>query len=445
MQAVTDIPRPPKEIPRDQFARICNAIGDQIDFKRLDDALYDTFLEHKINEWSNPKLPPHEIARDCLDGVRLAGKTVQFLAQILKFTPRESILYQLIVQAVPEAEAELGPIAQQMPAVVEGLKSAGAQVSDQAVKAELAKSRSMLEDIPHVTTHIECYKGLHDCLHVIQMKPIAKLLSAVRTVKSEEIDSLREYQDQAQSQVESARYIVQRLPDDSQSMQSKWIDRLADVVEIYGKAQDRRDSHLGRVAVIQLSQILWHESNNLNQAIVAETKRLPLNDLRATLERLSAGVPTPGLAIPNAVAALSDVENALHSRVAEHDRWQTLDNYIWTLDDFFTRSPDPAEDFIAFWPEVKASLRSLIDLAPDAKWSSQLLESAAQIENELLRLEAADATPAPESMLGGMFSEFRRTARMRFFQVDRRLLEECGHLGSIGEPVAQILRGLGGG
>src|SRR5258708_5794211 len=111
MQAMIDIPRAPKEIPRDQFLRICNAIGDQIDFKRLDEILYDTFLEHKINEWTNELRPPHEIARDCLRGVGREGKTVQFLTHILKLTPSESILYQLIVQAVPEAETEVGPIA----------------------------------------------------------------------------------------------------------------------------------------------------------------------------------------------------------------------------------------------------------------------------------------------------------------------------------------------
>jgi len=372
---------------------------------------------------------------------------VPFLAHILKLTPRESTLYQLIVLAIPETETAIGQIAQQIPTVIEGLKSAGARTSDQAIKDALTNSRGVLEDIQHGIPNLECYKRLHDCLHFIQIRPFAVLLSALRTVEnSEQLNGLRAYQDQVQSQVESAQNAAHRLPDDGKSIEGEWIDKLAETVEIYSKALDKHNPAAAKAAVIKLSHELEQQSPRLNRAIVREAKGLPLNGLRTALDRVSASDPTRTPAIQNAIAALSRVENTLNSRVAEHGRWQNLDDHIWMLDDLFNLSADPTGDFIVLWPDAKASLRSLVDLNPHTDWSSTLLERAAQIDEELLRLDAvktpASEGPVPKGALGNVFFEFRRQARMRFFHVDSNLLNECTQLGRIGEPVGQILQEL---
>jgi hypothetical protein len=448
--AMVDSAVAPKRIPPNMLQPICDEIGDQFNFQQLDAIIYHCFARHKIYDYTSSDLPRHEIAYACVVALEKEGIAITFLANILAITSNTSKLHELIIAALPEVVMSIPIIKTQVPDVIEGLRRARARISNPAVKAALTESRSVLESVQHGITLLDCYKSLHDCLHTIQLRSFAALLASVRMVANDEwqLASLREYHAQVSAAVMVAGTIVQRLPDERvlKAVEDRWIGDLDQAAGIYRKALDARNAAAAKIAVIKLSIVLKNQSPRLNDLIVAAAAELPLDPLRDALSKVAgddlAGLPE----IAKAVTALNGLKSALRSRVAEHDMWQDVDKGIWYLDELFTQSADPAEDFTAYWPEVRGPARTLADLSPNVPWSTELRGYSADVDEELLRYDAAKAAvkgaEQPKSMLGSVFGAFRSAARTRFFVVDLLLKQDCALLLSIGAPVEQILRDL---
>jgi hypothetical protein len=473
----------PTKIPPNQLRAICSGIAELFSYTQLDAIIYQCFSDHKIKAYASPLSPPFEVAYACVTNLEQEGQIVIFLAKIISDLSPSSKLYQLIVTALPETKSALPKIESQIPDVIDGLRhtrdkisawsgatvyplsglkrsEAGSSVtekpagiSDPEAKCALVEFRSVLQSIQYWITLLDCYKNLHDCLHGILLRPFVALLASVRAVADDDwqqLASLREYQDQVRSAVTVAQAVEQRLPDEGESVQkaieSKWIAELDEAANIYGQALNNRNAAAAKVAVIKISIVLKDQSPRLNTLIVASANKLPLDTLRTVLTKVVGDEPARSPEIAKAIAALSNLKNALRSRVAEHDLWQEVEKGIWYLDQLFSQSADPVEDFTAFWPEVRTASRTLANLSPSMDWSRALLEYSAQVDDELLRYDAAKAAAKdgsrPKSMLGIVFAAFRSEARMRFFKVDQLLKQDCSLLIRIGAPVDQILRDL---
>jgi hypothetical protein len=189
--------------------------------------------------------------------------------------------------------------------------------------------------------------------------------------------------------------------------------------------------------------VLEFQPPRLNDLIVASAKQLPLKDLSDGLKGLSGSAGDSSSQLLNADTALRNVDQAMRGRVAEHDMWQEIDKGIWVLEQVFTQSASQAEDFTAYWPELKSRVRTMADLSPDADWSRNVRDSSERVDLELLRQQSAAASPpagAPApSQLWSVFSDLRSETRYRFFIVDQQLKRDCESLVDIGTPVRSIL------
>ncbi len=191
----------------------------------------------------------------------------------------------------------------------------------------------------------------------------------------------------------------------------------------------------------------------LNEAIFAAAKELQLGELSNTLSNVGKAVNDAGGEIAKAEKSLDYLSNALRSRVAEHDLWQSVDDGLWALDKIFDQSAGTTvEDFTSVWPPTKSAVHALAAISPDAQWSQNIEKYAARVDDELVHIEAQSGsnaaslgTDSSQRRLSRLFNDFRREARVRFFIVDELLKNECGLLVKIGAPMQSILRDLANG
>ncbi|WP_461330715.1 hypothetical protein [Bradyrhizobium liaoningense] len=312
---------------------VAKGIGDAFDFLQLDAIIYRCTGEHRINGWTNDKLPRWMIARNCIDGAEKQGLIVRFLAYILSSLPPAGTLHVLIVNAMPQAKDALPEVKPQVEEVRLGLERTRELLNDPAARSTIEESREILTDVERGISLLDGYKGLHDCLHSLQAKQISLLIASSARIASDSLqhDALREYKDQVRTQVQCARDVVDRLPDDAtlRSVEKKWIDELDIAAKFLQKSLDDRNPNAARIGIIRMSRVLQFQPPRLNDLIVAAAKQLPLQKLSAAMGTLAEIDHGGSNDLANGQAALSRLDQAVRGRVAEHDLWQEIDKQIW--------------------------------------------------------------------------------------------------------------------
>ena len=108
--------------------------------------------------------------------------------------------------------------------------------------------------------------------------------------------------------------------------------------------------------------------------------------------------------------------------------WQEVDRTMRALSPNFD---DPS--LIAMeWPQLKRDLEALT--ATPAEW-------ATNVRKDLAAVDAAVAANDPPKLRRALELLHSNAAR-RFFRVDRDLKAQCGELGEVGKPLAQIVEAL---
>lgn len=439
------------KIPSNLIDGVAKGVGDVFNFPQLDAILYRCTGGHKINGYTNDRLPRWTIARNCIDGAEKDGIIVLFLAYILDALPTSTPLYALVVQAVPEAKNALTEVKAQLEDVKTGLERTRTLLDDPAARSTIVQYKETLEGVQNGISLLDGYKGLHDCLHLLQIKQISLLIASTAAIASDDVqyDALREYKDQVRTQVQSARGVAERLPDEPtlRSVETKWIDELETAAKFLQKSLDDRNPSMAKIGIIKMSRVLQFQPPRLNDLILAAAKELPLQQLSAALSQLAPGSAQATAELANAQTALERLGQALRGRVGEHDIWQEIDKQIWVIEQLLAETADQTDDFTAAWPDLKTPLRTMADLSPEAEWSRNVKNYSDRIDIELLRLQQLEAAPAdakpPKSMLLNRFADLRSEARLRFFIVDQQLKRDCELLVGIGAPVKGILGDIG--
>lgn len=430
---------------------VAKGVGDIFNFPQLDAILYRCTGGHRINGYTNDKLPRWTIARNCIDGAEKDGIIVLFLAYVLDALPVSTPLYALVAEALPEAKNALPEVKAQLDDVKTGLQRTLSLLDDPTARSIIVESKEILEGVENGISLLDGYKGLHDCLHLLQIKQISLLIASTAAIASDDVqyDALREYKDQVRTQVQSARGVTERLPEEPtlRSVETKWIDELETAAKFLQKSLDDRKPSMAKIGIIRMSRVLQFQPPRLNDLILAAAKQLPLQQLSVALSKLAPGSAQGAAELAKAQTALERLGQALRGRVGEHDMWQEIDKQIWVIEQLFAETVDQTDDFTAAWPDLKTPLRTLADLSPEAEWSRNVRNYSDRIDIELLRLQPLEAAPTdgnpPKSMLLNRFADLRSEARLRFFIVDQQLKRDCELLVSIGVPVKGILGEIG--
>jgi hypothetical protein len=430
------------ELRSDKIKPLANAIGDTFDMPELDGIVLRSTGARLFKEWV-PQNDTHRVtAYKLLLRLEDDGRVRLFLANVLASARTNTALRELIAEACPAALKTEVEVKEQIPAVVAGLEAARAKLPDPAVKEALAASRDSLEIVVQNIDILESYKNLHDCLHLLQMKPLASLRSIAKGLAKDpsHAGELRDYLEQLKMSCAKARDWTDRLPDSRtvRGLEIFWIDALEAAADKYDSALEAEPSNFGAIiaALNEVRQVIRTEPFRLNRQIYITAKELPLENLTDALRKISEALGTRYPELITAYGRMRDLRATLLGRVVLHKMWQDADNKVWTLEETFEYGADEArEDFIFAWPDAKESILALAAREPKAKWSQKMQERTVSLDDELAR-------EAPSKELVGAFDAYRRDARFHFFRVDADLRSDCAALARIGAPLRRILGDL---
>lgn len=286
---------------------------------------------------------------------------------------------------------------------------------------------------------LEKYKALHGYLHTIDFglsAVIARAADAFRQSQDEHF-SLHDYTERLNDQVEAAARTAAEPP--ASHAEDGWITNLRQVVEGLRLALAGAPNEPQKRAVSLLKRILAREPSRINGRLFTQAQALqaPLQQLTQALREVqkelagpapAAGAPRP---LDRIAVSLNDLEQSrprLLGLIAEHDFWQEIDNQLRLASDDEKKSLDELQ---YLWPDLARAAKGVCDLRRDSVWARQLQAAtdrftAAQGANDPFQQRIA-------------FTDFRRIARTRFFDVDTELHTVCGSLVLIGEPLRILL------
>ena len=191
---------------------------------------------------------------------------------------------------------------------------------------------------------------------------------------------------------------------------------------------NRASALLGRVLNVYPEQI----NTRLNET--ARTLRLPslagamtvIRDRIVTLEL----DPDRVAQFVEGVSGLTSLNAELGALLAEHDRWQLADGELHLVQSGGDRLLD---DLQAAWPRLR-ELTEPLYLTSGDEWATNFRQDCEKLQ---AALDARNPARARDC-----FRRYRRSAGLRFFEVDVRLKEICTGLLTVGEPLVSVLRML---
>lgn len=222
-----------------------------------------------------------------------------------------------------------------------------------------------------------------------------------------------------------------------------WMKRLEQVREKLQLVLDELDIKPLKSASNSLSRVLANEPSKINDRLVATARVLRLEALVEDLTAVQTSLDAPGLdetavrqveAFKEGVKALNELEQSLTLHVNYHDTLQRMDEELrWIKANWSQNVEELREDG---WPELKSLMQTLQN-SSEVDWANGLCEVGD-------RLETAISAEDPRKVRV-LFELYRRQAGNSFYQIDRDLLALCGELQKVGEPLAAVLKTIGGG
>ena len=305
----------------------------------------------------------------------------------------------------------------------------------QVVRETVGYFRAGFETTSGQIELLKNYKSLHDGLHQVQIKLIAIADAAMRAKQEASARrTLGACAAELKSSADRARISASAVP--TVAREKDWIAELDGCVVGLETASRSTTDDVNLVAIIDRLRSLLPEASRINSSLVIAAGNLNLDNLINALgkiaEQLNARSSAAKAKLEDGITALSSLKSRLGGLVAQHDRWQWLDQEL-TAAEFKSGAP---EIRVIGWPRFKQRLGDLCDLAPEEIWSLNLRDDMNAWE-VLALVGGAAATNGAD--LDGKFDTFRRDAMQRFYAVDSELGELCGQLAIIATPLDVLL------
>ncbi|SED51380.1 Trypsin-like peptidase domain-containing protein [Rhizobiales bacterium GAS191] len=309
---------------------------------------------------------------------------------------------------------------------------------DGEVGAKAARWREDIVKANDGVARLTAYKGMHDFLHRWQ-KQLPMMMEAAERIDRDAFAS-RWLALEGQNVVDDCggpRDCAGKLPPGirgGQEEQLRWID------EIVAAASVLTNTLAGQpnarfAAAVQIRNIVRFQLANINYRLVDEAANLPLNKLVTAFRDLASSQAIAGSADDQTegVLALQRLQDALHGRVDEHNRWQLAEHHLWGLEDISVDAESSRKIYVATWCQAWDVIQRLCAEDKMADWSRRIVTTGSALSK---LLEAAEWLEVREA-----FTDFRRFAADRFRQVDTRLLEECEEIVTLGNPLTALVGG----
>jgi len=414
-------------------------IGDALTFEDLDLVLRKCFGDSRINEVASVGQPQRIVAQHCIELAEAERITVVFLRYVLGSAACTAKVREEVIAIFPELRTADQPFAEIVSLAAGSLTANAARIAAQV------GDNAPIDKLADATAELKCYKGLHEALHQIQINPRPEV---PLTTGAGEMQEFRRAARQYVTLLRTARIkagdALSELPTGSPKLQVEtgWIQKMDDCATRIQAAAAQSDLAATELALDVTGRTLDPLPDEINQRIFAIVSGLPLDDL---LNALVSTNPANGDTFRQAMDALRSLRVAVVTRVLEHSRWQDLDNGLFVLDQSFKLPVIAAfKKFARQWSLTRKQLQSLMEAERQSDWAVAIERYATEIEHALAEIERSFTAPASrddELFNNLMFEHYdllRQEARLRFFEVDSELKQNCLELSRIRKPLQEI-------
>lgn len=339
-----------------------------------------------------------------------------------------------LLRAISATAAASPPIAGD--AVRQGLVALGDLLQEPRVREAVVAFKIHFQRVGERSGMVSGYKDLHDLLHTLQLHCFEPLVrEGKRFPDDDAVENVCDHERTLRSTLDELRRVARRarLP-----AELTWIDRDVDpALNALRAALAVRDPDGLRRTVALLNRVLSRRPAEVNARLGDAARDLPLADLAAAMKTVSDGMQTLQLdadkvqAFSAGVETLDRLRAALADRVADHDRWQEIDQELRLWE---SSRDDSCEASVDSWLRIQASLAPVLAGLAGDLWLTPLLEQRKRLD---------DAVTAKDPLhIRIAFRGFRREAAIRFHQVDTMLKDQCEELRTVAESLNELVEKL---
>ena len=305
---------------------------------------------------------------------------------------------------------------------------------DTAIREALLEYRVRMESLVTRIERIVALKAVHDHLHNIQFRCYEQIVREATRLADDDTaaDLIEGYAGDLLAIIEELRTLDQEPTFTSSRL--RWIDTLRSAYDLLLAGAQARDAVKINQAARQLDRVLPIEPVLINARLFEAAEGLELEAVSSAMcficdRGAKSGMPEEKLApLKEARDVIEQLDENLASLVRSHNFWQEVDKTIRALSSNLDAPPIVGAE----WPTLKSDLETLS--ATPAEWAKNL-------RKELTAIDAALAANDQTSLVRA-FGRLRQKAARRFYDVDRDLKTQCGELGEVGKPLAQIVEAL---
>ena len=456
------MPRDRTKLDGAALGRLRDLIVGAFDKYELEMLVKITLSEGLYDEFIPPGLPQEYAVFKLLEALERRGTTILLLRAVRRARLGNADIEQAIKQTYPEvltldeersSEKEMKEVREatkrQIDVVVTGVKTMRDHLTNDAVRELVMTSRADLERLTANIKLLAAYKTLHDCLHKIQLSHYRSLTRHVKAFRTQPdvAGELENLVAQLKPLIQDAREAAESLPDTatSRARELDWVTRLDAAVALLGTAVENLQDRDALLAVRSLRTIIRVEPFNVNRELTLIAEALPLDRLIVTVEKVIGAVTANEAAfvdqLENAHDALENLMPQLKGRVAEHKRWQRVENEFWGAEEFLDHgTADAIEEFSLLWQTVKQLVQELRAIDPAANWAIEAGKFADNVDQDVPQDGHLAALTDKLTAVRTNYGRFRYRVLDHFYRVDKLLKSQCEEILRLGEPLQSLLR-----
>ncbi|KPF80845.1 hypothetical protein [Novosphingobium sp. AAP93] len=306
-----------------------------------------------------------------------------------------------------------------------------------------AADKQVARDIIQRLQELDGFKGAHDALHQLQMTALAELQRvaagttppAIRAMSILlQLENLRTAGDAIR-----ARMSFAGISPAAAQARNVLIDQIEKIISLIGRL-DRENPKSAETAASVLRSLLRQQMAQFDSLLVTTSEQIPFGAFASAIARLPQPATIPvnkdlkedPVLIANIQSGFQDVANRLVMRQSVHRYWQQIDATIFNVEELLAGSGREIE--IEFhWQNIQSLIGDIARFPVEPDVTSVLSQSGIDVAAQI------DPAQVRDESFRLAFSMFTSFARVRFQRADTALLEDCGLLRQLNDPLKALL------
>ncbi|HEX6719088.1 MAG TPA: serine protease [Pyrinomonadaceae bacterium] len=297
----------------------------------------------------------------------------------------------------------------------------------------------------HVST-LHAYKKAHELLYGVEVGCYNKLVSDARHFpnKKEARDHIFSHLAVLGEYVSDAERIFSYVTGDHPIATMR--DQLKTAYAELENAHKKQDVTHCKAALHLLQGLVSWTLATFNTLLNTRAKELDIDSLVAALQGVQDAISSAKLP-PETVTEfqlgvneLDTLGRELHRLTSEHDQWQQLDDVLRRIN---RHSPRLLSQIEIHWPMISSTVKAVCSVSPDlgdlpvaigSNWRTVIQREIASLDNA--------RTSGNSKKARYHFANLRHHAAARFDSTDSNLLETCGKISKVKDPLRTLVDNL---